>query len=100
MGPLLGRFGPRVAWMVVVMAGLPAAAVGTAMLRGGRALRPLFIAAGALLVGVLLLLMTALDLLVKLGYLPYSVFSLLTGAKFGQTSLEAWAQWATIHQLN
>jgi hypothetical protein len=55
--------------------------------------------AGALLAGVLLLLMTALDLLVKLGYIPYAVLSLFTGAKFGQTYLESLTQWATIHQL-
>ena len=79
MGPLLGRFGPGVAWIVVMMAGLPAAALGAAMLRGvrSRALRPLFITAGALLAGVLLLLMTGLDLLVMLGYIPYTVLSLL-----------------------
>jgi hypothetical protein len=66
MEPLLGRFGPGVAWIVVVLAGIPAAAVGTAMLRGvrGRVLRPLFITAGALLAGVLLLLMTGLNLLI------------------------------------
>src|SRR5512140_2440591 len=75
MGPLLGRFGPGVTWIAVITAGLPAAAVGAAMLRGvrGRALRPLLIAVGALLAGVLLLLMTSLDLLVKFGYIPYSV---------------------------
>jgi hypothetical protein len=101
MGPLLGRFGPGVAWIVVMMAGIPAAAVGAAMLRGvrSRALRPLLITAGALLAGVLLLLMTALDLLVKLGYLPYAVRSLFTGAEFGYKYLEGWTQWATIHQL-
>jgi hypothetical protein len=101
MGPLLGRFGPGLAWIVVMMAGIPAAAVGAAMLRGvrSRALRPLLITAGALLAGVLLLLMTALNLLVKLGYFPYAVLSLFTGAEFGQTYLEALTQWATIHQL-
>jgi hypothetical protein len=99
MGPLLGRFGPGVAWIVVIMAGIPAAAMGAAMLRGVQALRPLFITAGALLAGVLLLLMTALDLLVKLGYIPYTVFSLFTSAEFGQKVLESWTQWATIHQL-
>ncbi len=101
MGPLLGRWGPGVAWIVVMMAGIPAAAVGAAMLRGvqGRALRPLLITAGALLAGVLLLLMTALNLLVKLGYIPYSLLSLISGAKFGQTYLESLTQWATIHQL-
>src|SRR5262245_28642077 len=36
MAPLLGRFGPGVAWIVVMMVGLPAAAVGAAMLRGVR----------------------------------------------------------------
>lgn len=101
MGPLLGRFGPGVAWMVVIAAGLPAAAVGAAMLRGvrGKALRPLLITAGALIAGALLLLMTALNLLVKLGYFPYIVFSLFTGAEVGQSYLEALIQWATIHQL-
>jgi hypothetical protein len=91
MEPLLGRFGLDVAWIVVMMAGLPAAAVGAAMVRGvrGRALRPLLITAGSLLTGLLLLLMTALNLLVKLGYLPYAVVSLFTGAAFGQTYLAA-----------
>jgi hypothetical protein len=101
MGPLLGRFGPGVAWVVVVMAGIPAAAVGTAMLRGlrGRVLRPLLITAGALLAGVLLLLMTGLDLLVLLGYIPYTVRSLFIGDKISQVFLKAWTQWTTIHQL-
>jgi hypothetical protein len=101
MGPLLGRFGPVVAWIVVIMAGIPAAAVGLAMLRGVRhdALRLLLIATGALLAGVLLLLMTSLDLLVKFGYIPYSVISFFTGAKFGQTYLESLTQWATVHQF-
>ena len=72
MGPLIGRFGPGVAWIVVMMAGIPAAAVGAAMLRGvrSRALRPLFITAGALLAGVLLLLMTGLNLLVTVRLHP------------------------------
>src|SRR5512137_375370 len=101
MEPLLGRFGPGVAWIVVMMAGIPAAAVGAAMLRGvrSRALRPLLITAGTLLAGVLLLLMTGLNLLVKFGYIPYTVFRLFTGAKFGQTYLESLTEWATIHQL-
>jgi hypothetical protein len=83
------------------MAGIPAAALGAAMLRGvrGKALRPLLITAGALLAGVLLLLMTGLDLLIMLGYIPYAVRSLFTGAKFGQTYTVALIQWATIHQL-
>jgi len=101
MGPLLGRFGPGVAWIVVIMAGIPAVAVGAAMLRGGqsRELRTLLITAGALLAGVLLLLMTSLDLLVKLGYFPYALLSLFQGAKFGQTYLESLTQWSIIHQF-
>jgi hypothetical protein len=101
MGPLLGRFGPVVAWIVVMMAGIPAAALGAAMLRGVRSwtLRSLFLTAGALLAGVLLLLMTALNLLVLLGYIPYTVLSLFTGAERGRTLLEAWTQGATLNQL-
>src|SRR5687767_2492566 len=100
LGPLLGRFGPDVAWIVVIMAGIPAAAVGAAMLRGmrSRALRPLFITAGALLAGVLLLLMTGLNLLVLVGYIPPVVLGYLPAEK-SQAYLAAWTQWATIHQL-
>ena len=56
------------------------------------------ITAGALLAGVLLLLMTSLNLLVKVGYIPAALFGLFTAEK-GQAYLEAWTQWATIHQL-
>jgi hypothetical protein len=106
LGPLLGRFGPGLSWTVTMMAGIPAAAVGAAMLRGGRrerrrrgrALRSLFIVAGALLAGTLLLLMTGLDLLVKLGYFPYIIFRLITGAEVG-SYLEGYVQWTTVHQL-
>jgi hypothetical protein len=100
-GPLAGRFGPGVAWIVVMMAGIPAAAVGAAMLRGARsrALRPLLITAGALLVGGLLLLMTDINLLVLLGYIPYVIVGLLTGAEFGQVWLQALTQWTLVHQL-
>ena len=101
MGPLLGRFGPGVAWIVVTMAGIPAAVVGTAMLRGVRSevLRPLLITVGALLAGVLLLLMTGLDLLVLFGYIPYTVRSLLIGDEISQVFLKAWTQWTMIHQI-
>jgi hypothetical protein len=100
-GPVAGRFGPGMAWIVVIMAGLPAAAVGAAMLRRvrSRALRPLLITAGALLAGVLLLLMTDITLLVNLAYIPYAVVGLLTGADFGQVYLEALTQWTAVHQL-
>jgi hypothetical protein len=75
MASVVGRLGPGVAWIVVVMAGIPAAAVGTSMLRGVQscALRPLFITAGALLAWVLLLLMTDLHLLTTLGYTPFGI---------------------------
>jgi hypothetical protein len=71
------------------------------MLRGvrGKALRPLLIGAGVLLAGVLLLLMTSLDMLVKLGYLPYSLIALIKGDSFGQVYLESLIQWAFMHQL-
>ena len=101
MRPVVGLFGPGAAWIVVIMAGIPAAALGAVMLRGvrSRALRPLFITAGALLAGVLLLLMTDLNLLVLFGYIPYSVYGLFTGSMASRRLLEAWTQWATIHQL-
>ncbi len=82
-GPAVALFGPGVAWIVVMLAGIPAAAMGAAMLRGvrGRVLRPLFITAAALLSGVLLLLMSDLNLLTMLAYIPYTVFRLITGAE-------------------
>ena len=102
-GPVVGRFGPGVTWIVVMMAGIPAAAMGVAMLRGvrGRVLRPFFITAGALLSGVLLLLMIEFNLLIQLAYIPFVVFNLLTGTEFGQVFLEVLAQskWAIAHQL-
>lgn len=99
-GPLLGRFDLSIAWIVVMMAGIPAAVLGVAMLRGmrGRTLRPLFIAVGILLAGILLLLMTGLNLLVKFGYLPAVIFGLVTSEK-SLAYLAAWTQGATIHQL-
>ena len=98
-GPVAGRFGPTIAWIVVIAAGLPAAALGTAMLRGVRVLRLFLIAAGALLAGVLLLLMTDLSLLLQLGYTPFGIVALVTGADFGRAYLAAWTQWTMLHQL-
>ena len=70
------------------------------MLRGLRSgsLRPLFITVGVLLAGVLLLLMIGLELLIALGYLPFTIFTLLTG---GDASfyLKEFAQWTVAHQL-
>ncbi len=101
LGPLLGRFGPGVAWIVVMLAGIPAAALGVLMLRGVRTRRRLLIAAGAVLAGVLLLFMADLTLLQMLGYVPYAVVGLITGAKIGQMYLDALAkvQWMLAHQL-
>ena len=103
MAPLVGRFGPGVAWVVVMMAGIPAAAVGAAMLRGvrSRMLRLLLITVGAVLAGVLLLFMADLTLLEMLGYVPYALVGLLTGARIGQIYLETLAQikWIIAHQL-
>ena len=101
LGPVIGRFGPGVAWIVVMMAGIPAAALGAAMLRRvqSRALRSLFITAGALLAGVLLLLMTDINLLILLGYTPYGIVKLITGAEFGRVYLEMLGQWTVVHQL-
>lgn len=73
------------------------------MLRGvrSRALRPLFITAGTLLAGVLLLLMIEFTLLIQLAYIPFVVFDLLMGAEFGQVFLEGLIQskWTIAHQL-
>ena len=100
LGPLLGRFDPSVAWLVVMMAGIPAAVLGVAMLRGmrGKVRWPFLITAGVLLAGALLLLMTGLNLLVKFGYLPAVIFGLVTSEK-SLAYLAAWTQWATIHQV-
>lgn len=98
MGPLLGRLGPGVAWVVVLLAGFPAVALGTAMLRGVRAYRSLILTAGVLLAGILLLLMPSLNLLTKVGYLPSAVLGQLPAEK-SQAYVEGWRQWSTIHQL-
>lgn len=100
LGPLLGRLGPGEAWMVVILTGLPAVAVGAAMLRGLRSgtLRPLLITSGALLAGALLLLMTSLNLLVLVGYLPAAILGHLPAEK-SQAYWQAWTQWTMIHQL-
>jgi hypothetical protein len=100
---VVAQLGPVVARIVVIAAGLPAAAMGMAMLRGvrGRALRPLLITAGTLLAGVLLLLMIEFTLLMQLAYIPFVVFYLLIGAEFGQVFLESLIQskWTIAHQL-
>lgn len=98
-GPLAGRFGASVAWTIVIAAGLPAAAVGVVMLRGVRVFRTLFIAAGGLVGGVLLLLMTDVSLLTLLGYLPYGIFALISGAEFGKLYLNALIQGSIAHQV-
>jgi hypothetical protein len=99
-GPLAGKFGPAVAWIVVIAVGIPAVAVGTLMLRGVRRLRSLLTIAGGLFAAILLLLMTDLTLLTTLAYIPYVVFRLLTGAETGfyqQVLIQS--QWIITHQL-
>lgn len=100
-GPVAGRFGPNVAWVIVVVLGIPAAALGLLMLRGVRKPRLLIITAGALIAGILLLLMTDLTLLVTLGYVPYTVVALIRGSQFGSLFLQSLAQslWIITHQL-
>lgn len=100
LGPLVGQLGLGGAWIGVSLAGFPAAALGATMLRGvrRRALQRFLIIAGALLAGLLLLLMTDLNLLILLGYIPFAAFGFFTAEK-GQGYLAAWTQWATIHQL-
>lgn len=101
--PLLVLFGPTVAWIVVIFAGIPAAALGTAMLRGkqSRVPRLFSITAGALLAGILLLFMSDLLLLETLGYIPYAIVGLVTGGKVGQIYLAALDQnkWNIAQQL-
>ncbi|MBB6171914.1 hypothetical protein HNR23_001974 [Nocardiopsis mwathae] len=97
--PLAGRFGPGVAWGAVLLAGVPAALLGAAMLRGVRAGRPVLIAVGALLSVQLLALMTSVDLLTLLGYVPYALVSVFTdpesAAAFAAKATEA----GVLHQL-
>ena len=97
-GPVAGQFGPGVAWTIVITAGLPAAAVGTAMLRGARVLRRFLMAAGALMAAALLLLMTDINLLIALAYVPNIVYRLLTRAEIG-SYLRALTGWTLLHQL-
>jgi hypothetical protein len=99
LAPIAGQLGPGVSWTVVIIAGIPAALMGVAMLLGVRVLRSLLITAGALLSGVLLLLMTDINLLILLGYIPMGVVKLFIGDERGQAILLGWAQWTVVHQL-
>jgi hypothetical protein len=99
LAPVAGLFGPGVSWTIVIIAGIPAAVMGVAMLLGVRVLRPLLITAGALLSGVLLLLMTDINLLILLGYIPMGIFKLFSGDERGQAILLGWGQWTVVHQL-
>ncbi|HET7011973.1 MAG TPA: hypothetical protein VFI11_14435, partial [Anaerolineales bacterium] len=97
---VVGQLGPVVAWVVVMAAGVPAAALGTAMLGGAHRLRSLLTTAGAVLAAILLLLMTDLTLLVMLAYIPLVVFRLLTGAEIDFYLQQlAQSQWSMAHQL-
>ena len=97
---VVGQLGPVVAWVVVLAAGFPAAAVGTAMLRGVRRFRPLLLTAGAVLAAFLLLCMADLTLLAMLAYIPYVVVRLLIGADVGFYVNElSQSRWTIAHEL-
>lgn len=96
---VVGQLAPIAAWAIVTAAGIPAAAMGIAMLREVRVLRPIFITIGLLLAGILLLLMTDINLLILLGYVPMGIVKLLAGAGFGKVYLQALTQWSVVHQL-
>jgi hypothetical protein len=99
VGPVVGRLGPAAAWAVVAAAGLPAALLALAVARGARAARPVAVAAGAGLSGVLLLLMTDVGLLTVVGYTPYGIVGLITGADVGALYLAALSDPALWHQV-
>jgi len=97
---MAGQFGPIVAWIIVIIEGIPAAVMGIFMLRGVRNLRPLFITAGALLAVILLLLMTDLNLLVTIAYIPLVIFKLFTGADVSLYVQQLTQYgWSIAHQL-
>lgn len=100
LGPAAAKFGPTIAWIIVLIVGFPAVVVGEAMQHGVRirSFRYPLIIAGGLLSGSLLLMMTGLDLLVKVGYIPVVIAGLLDPEKF-QAYLSAWVSWPMIHQL-
>ena len=99
-GPMAGQFGPIVAWIIVIIEGIPAAVMGIFMLRGVRNLRPLFITAGVLLAVILLLLMTDLNLLVMIAYIPLVIFKLFTGADVSLYVQQLTQYgWSIAHQL-
>ncbi|GAA3744528.1 hypothetical protein HDA32_002821 [Spinactinospora alkalitolerans] len=95
---LLGRFGPSAAWTAVVLLGLPMAVVAAAMLRGARTGRPALTAAGCAASALLLLAMTDVNLLAALGYVPYGVYGLTTGAPVGEVFVNAVVAWPIPHQ--
>jgi hypothetical protein len=101
LGPLAGRLGPEVAWIIVSLAGFPAAALGYLMLRGVKRARMLFIVAGGVIGVGLLMLMLDLTLLTTLGYIPYTIVAVIRGSDFGPRFLNEIAQawWSMAHQL-
>jgi hypothetical protein len=94
----VSRLGPVGAALVVAAVGLPAAALGVLMLRGTRSFRVGLIAAGGLLAAGLLLLMTDLNLLIMLGYVPYIVAHLFSGAAIVHNYLQGLTEWTWLHQ--
>ncbi len=98
VGSVVGRLGVDAAWIIVIVVGIPAAAIGTAMLRGVSVFRSWLITAGIVLSAVLLLLMPDLALLESLGYVPITLFRFLTGADTSYY-LRLLAGTGAVHQL-
>jgi hypothetical protein len=97
---ITGQFGASAAWIIVIAAGIPAAALGYAMLRGVKMLGPLFIMAGALISLILLLFMGDLNMLIMLAYIPFTIFRFITGADASRYVQQLSAGgWLLIHQL-
>ncbi|GAA1783988.1 hypothetical protein [Streptomonospora arabica] len=99
LGPLAARFGPGPAWAAVLLAGLPAAAVGATMLKGVRTGRRLLVAAGALVAALLLLCMIDVRLLMLLGYVPYGLVGVVAGSDVGAVFLAQALTRDMLHQV-
>ncbi|MBV2366374.1 hypothetical protein ACFPZ0_00890 [Streptomonospora nanhaiensis] len=99
VAPLATQFGTGPAWAAILLAGFPAAALGAVLLRRSPAGRRPLIAAGALVSALLLLAMTDVNLLTALGYLPYGLVGLVSGAPVGEAFRAAVLNWPFLHQL-
>ncbi|MDT0302558.1 hypothetical protein [Streptomonospora wellingtoniae] len=99
LAPLAARFGAGPASAAVLLVGLPAAAVGAAMLKGVRTGRRPLIAAGALVAALLLLCMIDVRLLMVLGYVPYGLVGVVAGDDVGEVFLSRALTGGMLHQV-